>query len=743
MARLPLIRLLTGLGIVLLFVLHAFRVIELPLLERFEKLAYDTRLQIAMSGSRDARLVIVDLDEKSLNRIGRWPWGRHHLAQLTDTLFDHYRILALGFTVVFGERDESSGLPVLERLASGAMQSQPAFLLELNRMRPALERDERFAKSLKGRSVILGYTFQPDKDSARPAKTGALPDPVISLEELGRSNVPFIRAAGYGANLPIFQHAAQNGGFLDNPLVDRDGVYRTLPLLREFQGKIYPALSLSLVRAILGDLPVTLGITPVAKSSQEVETGLEWVGLGPHHIPVDQQAAILIPYRGPPGAFSTIPAVEILDKTANPSLLNDTIVLVGSSAPGLMERRPTPVHPEFPNAEMHASVISGILDGVVKRHAPRSQLIELFYLLIIGVTLLVLAPRLSPAWTWYLALLLWILIAWSNAFFWRRSDLVIPLAAPLLLTLFLTLTHTGFLFFSSTMRDSRLSRIFAQHLPPVLVEELFSSDQPLVTRGERRELSVLIINIRGFSVLAARMAPEELTQLLNRYLTRMTREIHAHRGTLDRYMGDVVMAFWGAPLTNPLHARSALECAWEILRVAEDLKDEFQAKGWPAIRISMGVNTGPVHVGELGSGFRSSYSVVGDMVNHARRLESLARRHGLPLVVGAGTRAALPEVLFRELERIHLRGEEEPVAIFEPVGFLNKISADSRTEVDNYHQALSLYRTRRWEEARRRFQLLLERDPERQIHEIYLSRIQRLIAFPPGESWDGVFPPRG
>ncbi|MBF0272427.1 MAG: CHASE2 domain-containing protein, partial [Magnetococcales bacterium] len=418
MPRLSAMRLGTGLGVLLVFVLHAFNVLQIPLLEKFEHIAYDTRLKIAMPGTRDTRIVIVDIDEQSLARLGRWPWGRHHLAQLTETLFDHYRILALGFDVVFAERDESSGLPVLERLATGALQNQPGFLLEFNRMRPVLERDERFAGTLKGRPVMMGYYFRSDGNAAQSSRSGALPDPVISLEELGRANVPFISATGYGANLPILQSAAQNGGFLDNPLVDTDGVHRSLPLLREFQGKIYQSLSLSLVRAILGDPPVTLGITPVAKNPREVETGLEWVGLGPHHIPVDERAAILIPYRGPPGTFPYVSVVDILDKKANPTVLNDAIVLVGSSAPGLMDLRVTPIHPAFPGVEIHANVISGILDGAVKRHAQHQLIIELVYFALIGITLLILAPRLAPAWGFYLTILLWILIVWSNALFW-------------------------------------------------------------------------------------------------------------------------------------------------------------------------------------------------------------------------------------------------------------------------------------------------------------------------------------
>ncbi|MBF0273564.1 MAG: adenylate/guanylate cyclase domain-containing protein, partial [Magnetococcales bacterium] len=323
-----------------------------------------------------------------------------------------------------------------------------------------------------------------------------------------------------------------------------------------------------------------------------------------------------------------------------------------------------------------------------------------------------------------------------------RTDMVLPLAAPLALTLLLYFVHASFGVFSLALRNSRWTRLFAQHLPPALIAEL-GQVGPLATQRKKRELSVLFINIRGFSTMTARMDPEDLASLLDHYLTRITQAIHAERGTLDRYMGDVVMAFWGAPLDNPRHPRDALRCALKIVASADHLKDEFQAKGWPPLKISLGLNSGSTHVGEMGSRFLTAYSAVGETVNHARRLESLGKRYGVSLVVGVHTRDALPEVVFRELDRVHVRGEAEPVAIFEPVGFVDEVSADTRSELDTYHQALALYRNRRWEEARKRFQLLLERDPERQIHEIHLARIYRLVANPPGEGWDGVFPPRG
>lgn len=731
-------RLLLGLGITLLFVLHAFNLLELPLLERLENFAYDARLKISMSDTLDSRIVIVALDEKSLAKVGRWPWGRHQMAQLTDNLFDHYRILALGFDVVFAEQDESSGLPVLEQLAAGVMRDQPGFIKELQRLRPSLERDERFAKTLRGRPVMLGYYFKGVTDP-KFASSGTLPDPVISLEELGRANIPFIKAAGFGANLPILQSAAQNGGFFDNPLLDTDRVNRRLPLLQEYQGKIYQSLSLSLVRTILGDPPITLGISAIAKSSKEQETGLEWVGLGPHHIPVDERASILIPFRGRQGSFPYISASDILDKTASPALLADAIVLVGATAPGLVDLKLTPAQNAFPGVEIHANVISGILDGVIKRRSPHALTIELFYFLVIFLAMALLMPRFSSLWRFYLTVLLLLLIGWSNAIFWRRMDMIIPIATPVVLTMLLMLLYNIFEIFIDSRHKLHITRIFGQHVSPALLEEMFRDDKAYSVRGQRCEMTLMFANLRGFTSIAEEMNPDELVMVMHAYLNKMTAIIHANRGVLDKYMGDVIMAFWGTPIYNPRHARHALKAAMLMNLAMNDLKDEFRAKGWPQLRIGIGLNTGLINVGDMGSDFRISYTVLGESVNHATRMELLTKQYGVQIIVGEETRKAVPEVIFRELDRIHVKNREFPVSIFEPVGFVDEVSGDTRAEVDAYHKAVALYRGQRWKEAEQRFQLLLQRDPERMIYDIYLSRVQYFLEHPPDETWNGIF----
>lgn len=727
----------------LLFALHALGLVPVPVLERLEQAGYDLRVRINLPNSHDSRIVIVDIDEKSLARLGRWPWGRHHLAQLTDTLFDHYRILTLGFDVLFTERDESSGLTQLERLATGPLRNQPAFLFELNRLRPSLERDERFAKSLAGRPVILGHYFRSDTTGSSSSQTGTLPDPLITLEELGVGGLPLVKPNGYGANLEILRKTAQGGGFLDNPLVDADGVHRAIPLIQEFRGGLHQSLALGVVRAILGDPPVTLGLQPPPFGSRRDDPLLEWIGLGPHRIPVDGRGAILIPFRAAPNGFTHLSALDVLEKSLPVETLNDAIVLIGSAIPGMMDLHATPLHPFHPGVEIHATVIGGILDGMIKRQPePLASLLTVVQMVLIAGIFLFLMPRLAPWRAVQGAAIILILLAWSNALLWRRADLVLPLVTPLLFTLLLLFLHFGFARGAIRAWGGRPNRLLADHLPGALLARLDWARVESTLHGIQREISVLFVNIRDFPALTTHLTSRELKQLLDPYLTRMTRIIHEHHGTLDHFSGDVVMGFWGAPEENPRHAREALRCALAMQNAMDELNDELRAKGLPSLTISIGIHTGEAHVGELASGFRSVYGAVGATVEQARRLELLGKRYGVTVVVGDATRRAVPEAVFRKLDRIRSRLGATTLEIHEPLGFADDLSSEQIDALEAYHEALRLYRAGDRDEARTRFRLLMERDPERSIHELYLARIHHLLAHPPPADWDGIFPPR-
>lgn len=725
--------------LMLMFIFHTMRWFELPLVQQIENIAYDMRVRLTVPNTVDSRIVIVDIDEASLAEVGRWPWGRDTIARLINTMFDTFMVGVVGFDVVFAEPDESSGLRVLDKLGQGPLKEIPQYAQELDKLRPSLQNDRLFAEELKrGNPVVLGYYFKTDKDAP---PSGALPAPIFTKEEMEQiniTNIPFVEAGSFGANLPELQNNTKSGGFFENPLVDRDGVFRRVPLMQKYQGALYQSLAFSVARASLGDPPITFGIANTS-DGVGVEYGMEWIGLGRTRIPVDEQAAVLVPYRGPQKSFPYVSAKDVLNGKANPETLFGALVLVGTTAPGLLDLRNTPVQSVYPGVEVHANIISGILDGRIKERPAYTFGIELVTLLFIGLVLTILLPILSPLWTTLVTTLLMVLLAWGNLYMWQKANFVLPLASPLMLILTLFFYHMSYGFFVESRGKRQIAKMFGQYIPTELVEEMNKSGKEFTIGGESREMTVLFSDVRGFTTISEGLKPDELTRLMNAFLTPMTHVIHVNRGTIDKYMGDAIMAFWGAPMEDPRHAYHGITAGLYMVKKMYELKDEFRAKGWPELKIGVGLNTGSMNVGNMGSEFRMAYTVLGDAVNLGSRLEGLTKNYGVSLLVSEYTKAKAPEFLYRELDRVRVKGKNEPVIIFEPVILASEASEELKQNLELFQKSLALYLKQDWDGAEKILKELVEREPERLVYKIYLERIEHFRMAPPGEDWDGVF----
>ena len=740
MVNRQLLRHIVGFALLSLFTFNIFGLLPLRFLSSLETINYDMRVRLGASNTVDQRVVIVDLDEKSFAEVGIWPWGRDRVADLVDNLFDYYRVGVVGFDLTFPKSDDGSGLPVLERLAKGPLKDNKAFLSEFSWIRPTLERDELLAESLEDRSVILGYYFRQSRDTGMGI-SGHLPAPVITLAKLGKTNIPFVRAAGYRANLDILQDSASSGGFIDNPLTDQDGVFRRFPMLQEYNGKLYQSLPLAMIRAILGEPNLTLGINRnVTDPGRLAETDLELISLGSNRIPVDKQGALYIPYRGKQGSFPYVSAADIINKSADHQVLQDAIVLVGTTAIGLMDRRSTPVQHMFPGVEIHANIISGILDGIIK-HDPDFQglMVGVVIMLLLGISMTVIFPRIPLSWMAFYTLVIIVLLVWGNILAWQKLDLVFPLASPIFFILSLFTWHLSFSLFIESHGKSQLSNIFGQHLPEKMIDEICRSNEQVTLAGERRNMTVMFSYMRGFATISEGLQSEELPKLMNGFLTPITRIVHKHRGTLDKYVGDSVMAFWGAPMIDRNHAKNSLKAAIEITKNMDSLRAEYQTRGWPPLKIGIGINSGLMNVGNMGSDFRMAYTVMGDTVNLASRLEGFTKQYGVMIIVGEETRVAVPSMVFRELDLVQIKGRVDPVSIYEPLDFAKNVTEDAKAQLKTYHHALALYRQQSWQEADQVLQNLKQRDPERMIYDIYLSRIHHYKTHSPGVNWNGVF----
>ena len=732
------LRLALSVLILIALLLNTSGTLRYPFLDQLENWTYDARLNFARPNTLDDRVVIVDIDENSLAKIGRWPWPRDKLATLVDNLFDHYQVSVVGFDIVFAEKDESSGLAAFEGLASGELSENLQYQKALERIRPSLEYDSIFARSLQGKNVVMGYYFRDSVPQGESGVTGQLPSAITKMNPQWRERLSIKKAAGFGANLEILQSAAKSGGYFDNPLVSEDGVFRRVPLVQSYDSHLYSSLALATAQAYLGNAKIELGVeTGGSKDSREYYA-LETISLDGVRIPVDQMGAAYVPYRGLKGSFPYLPAYRILTKEVDLAQLKDKIVLIGTSAPGLLDLRSTPVQKIYPGVEVHANIISGILDQSINHKPAWTVGYEFALLIIIGISMALLLPMVSPLLATAGSFGLFVLVIGGTAMAWN-NHLILPLASPLILIGMIFTLHMTYGFFIESRGKRQLADLFGQYIPPELVDEMSESPAEFSLDGESRELTVLFSDVRGFTTISEGMDPKQLTQLMNALLTPMTRVIHKNRGTIDKYMGDAIMSFWGAPLADSEHARHALYAALEMMDELKIMQEDFKTRGWPEVNIGIGLNTGVMNVGNMGSEFRMAYTVLGDAVNLGSRLEGLTKNYGVNIIVSESTKNAIPEFVFRDLDLVIVKGKNEPVAIFEPVGHKNDLDKSVASELTSYKQALRSFRSQNWDKAEIDFFNLSQSNPERKIYQIYLDRIMHFRAEPPGEDWDGVF----
>jgi adenylate cyclase len=731
-----LVRIALGLAVVLVFVGHAGRYYQIPFIDRFENIVYDARLRLTMANSVDPRIVIIDIDEKSLAAEGRWPWRRDKLGTMLDRLFDHYKVGIVGFDVVFAEHDESSGLGILRELGQKELKGNIQYQAVLKDVAPRLEYDRVFAEKLKNRAIVLGYYFSNvSSEDGKGRASGVLPKPVLPSGTFKGKNILFTSYVGYGANLEEFQQAAASGGHF-NPLPDDDGVTRRVPMLAEYKGAYYESLSMAMIRLGLGLPPVVPGF-PEEKFWSKDYPGLEWVDMGSVRIPVDYAVTALVPYRGKQGSFRYISATDVLHGNAPLNDLKDKIVLIGTTAPGLNDLRAAPVASVYPGVEMHANLIAGMLDGSIKQRPPYVLGAEVMLLLLSGTGMALLLPMVNPLRATVLTVAVIVAAFAINVLVWTEGNLVLPLASGLLMITMLFALNMSYGFFVESRAKRQITGLFGQYVPPELVDEMSRDPEAFSMEGESRELSVLFTDVRGFTTISEGLDPKALSSLMNEFLTPLTRIIYRHRGTIDKYMGDCVMAFWGAPLNDPQHARNAVMAGMEMHRTLEELQPNFKEKGWPPIHIGVGVNSGRMSVGNMGSEIRLAYTVMGDAVNLASRLEGITKRYGVNMIVGETTRAEVPEVVFRELDKVKVKGKENPVAIFEPVGLSGEIEKAVQDELKLWSQALRLYRARDWDMAELQLINLEKVAPDRGLYRLFLERIAHLRKNPPEDGWDG------
>jgi adenylate cyclase len=618
-----------GLLVVLVAVAGELGQLSLPLVGTLDRYLYDTRMRLQLSRP-SSRVVIVDIDERSLAEQGRWPWSRAKLATLTDRIAGDGGARALGFDMVFGE--------------------------------PQPEQDPLMIRALAGQPAALGYYFSGELGAI---SSGQLPPPLWPSKVLQDRRHAASVWSGYGANVGPLQAAARGAGFF-NPVVDRDGVVRSLPLLAEYDGNLYESLAVSVLRIYFGGAPPTLRAGDLDSDSLAFGQSGDQA-----RIPISDGAAALVPFqgRGGPSAsrFRYVSATDVIEGRVEPLLFRDRIVLVGASAPGLADLRPTPVSERYPGVEVHASLIAGALEGTIRTRPAEGPGVTAIAVATVGLFAAFAMAGAGVSGIAAVTLLgLSMLFSW-NAIAYASLGWVIPLASGVLALVALAVLNLGAGYVTEGRSRRAVIGLFGQYVAPQLVERMATDPDNYPLESQSKELTILFADIRGFTRMAENMDPLLLRDYLNRFLTAMTEVIHAYNGTVDKYIGDAVMAFWGAPLDDPRHADHAVAAAIAMQREVERLNLEFEALGWPPLEVGIGINTGVVRVGDMGSQLRRAYTAIGDAVNLAARLEGLSKTFDLPILVGDATRRAVRGVALQFVAQTAVEGRSEPVGVWQPV----------------------------------------------------------------------------
>lgn len=676
-------------------------------IDRLDDRLQDTRLRLMLPHTQDTRIVIVDLDDRSLAELGEWPWPPARLARLLDELFDRQQAAQVGF-----------GLPL-----DGVQ-----------------DRDDTLARALRQRPVVLGYHFMP---GTPPRQVGVLPAPALAPDSLQAGDAGLLQWHGYRANPPRLAAAAPRAGFLD-PLTDADGRVRSVPLLALHAGQAYEAFALALYRTALG-APTIEPVFPPPRVVARYH-GLSALqlreGEGSVSVPVGEGAAARVPFLGLAGpgggSFRYVSAADVLAGRLPAGDLQDKLVLVGATATGLGARHLTPVGTEYPAIELQASLLSGLLDARVPARPDYAAGYGLLVLLGSGLLLAVALPWLT-AWR-AVALLAGVVAAVVvlNAWLAMAAGLTLPLAPALLVAFGTFAVSRGYAGWLERRAPGRLARLAQGSLPATLVQQLADDAGPDPLQAASRPMTVMFCDIRGFTRLAQALAPATVQDLLQRVFGRLTEVIERHGGTVDKYIGDCVMAFWGAPTEQPDHASRAVAAALDMVQAVHALNASHRARGLPVIEVGIGLNSGLLCVGDMGSRGRHVYTVVGDAVNLAARLERLSATYGVTVLVGETTRREADDFTWQELDKVCVRGRVRAETVHTPRAEPADVQPAVADGLRTWAAFLKAYRAQDVPSSER---LLAALGPEvvpPALRALYARRVAGMRGHPFDPGWDGA-----
>lgn len=718
------------LTIILLVILIQFlgaRFVAAPR-ERLDGLLYDMKVQHLPPWPESVlNIQIVDIDERSLATIGRMPWSRDKFAELTEKLAAAGAIV-IAFDVLFAEPQVNEVKLRLEQseLPSGVDQDVLLSWAE------QFNDDHYFAGVISHNEVVLPALLHREFNiaSGAPLQTAALNINSVAQPDFTRQlSIP--QFSGFAGTIKPLLSVASGQGYM-NSFEDADGFIRRGALLSQVDGVVVPSFALETFRVY----SLLSQVTPAWEVSEK-EAYLTGVQVGDTLIPTDITGKILVPFKGPQKTYPYTSAADIFQGNFNPNRFDQAIVFIGTSAIGLADLRSTPVGLGYPGVEIQAT----LFDALAAPESIPSQPewwreFLLLQLILIGAVYLWLLPGRPPLQSATLSLTIFVLVVALNLGAWQFYFLHLPLFSVGLLTLLLSGYYVINGFFAENKRRRVVKKLFDQYVPPAHIDKILSEPDAVNLIGEKKVLSVMFSDIRSFTTISESMEASELKRWLNRFFTPITSAILTHGGTIDKYVGDMVMAFWGAPLDEPAHAEKAIDAAFEMLSSLNRLNAAYLQDGLPQAAIGIGINTGDMNVGDMGSDFRRSYTVIGDAVNLGSRLEGLTKYYGVTILVSESTKLAAPKYDFWTIDKVKVKGKDLPVTVYSPV---TPESPDDNAQAQAFNVAMESYFARQFNAAYKAFELLGDDFPNQTLRQLYLLRTRHFIAEPPSAEWDGSY----
>jgi adenylate cyclase len=716
--------------VLLLLALVPLRVLDPPPLQEVRLRTFDFYQTLQPRETTARPVAIVDIDEASLKDIGQWPWPRTIVADLVTQL-TQLGAVAIGFDVLFAEPDRMS--PSIAATSFRNLDEQTR-----DKLRNLPSNDEVLAQAIRRSRVVVGQvgsaTPAPRSQTEADLQTGFAvrgPDPSRFL----------VTFAGLLRNVaPIEQAAAGRGLFSIQP--ERDGIVRRVPIVMRAQGSMVPSLSMEMLRVVTNSGAILV---------RTDQAGVQSVAVPGLQVPTDENGRFWVHFnRHDPARY--VSAQDVLQGRVPRERLKGKLVLIGTSAAGLLDVKTTPVTAAMPGVEVQAQVLESALTKSVLTYPNYAIGAELLVAVLVGLAIIMLAPILRASIVIVLGVIVVAALTGASWYLFSQYNLLIDFTYPLISSLFVYLTLIFVNYFKEQKQRRQIRAAFGFYLSPALVEQLARSPEKLVLGGEERRMTILFSDVRGFTTISEHYKhdPQGLTRLMNRFLTPLTNAIIERNGTIDKYIGDAIMAFWNAPLDDPQQEINACEAALEMLARADKLNQEFRREAdqnggtYMPLRIGIGLNTGPCVVGNMGSDFRFDYSVLGDTVNVASRLEARTKDYRIPIVIGPGTEQNAKEKFATiEIDRIRVKGKSEPETVFTVLGRAELGQDPNFQELRELTaRMLRYYREQDWTQALTTIDLCrkaAERFGISALYDMYAERIEAFGREPPPPDWNGVY----